>query len=389
MKKLIKIFILQAFLLALPATVFAGCIADLIAGQHHKVGTVTITNDGTVTYQTINGCVLTETHLHVDTSVKKIPQTKNGNPIPGRFMYNDHHNPPKTIVSYQTGKCGDPLYVAAHAVVSCLADTSTSTIKIVSDTSVCIRDDSESCPSSCSQNAVKAWQPYDDNNNTTWDERTGNLLKAAGAEWIWESFRTDDIDTYAPVYGAIVEFEKCFNVPGQPLSGTLNITCDNGYEVKLNNQTVGSAQLVGDWRNSLLTQPCSAPFTSGVARQGWQTIETLDVSGKLYTGQNALHVTGVNEAMMDASTQAYMGLATCNSYAPGPYYPDGEPDPHGLADYPNYLGDEVENPAGCAFTLDITYATDNETIDETAWAAGISFPGKNWATYFTCTVQCQ
>jgi hypothetical protein len=380
MKKLTNILIILGIILVLPITASAGTIVDLIAGQHYNVGTVTVTDDGIVTYQTIPGCVLTETHLHVAPSEDEIPQTRKGNPIPGRFDYNDHHNPPVTLFSYATGGWCDEAVIAAHAVVSCIASSSTSTMTVVSDTSVCVRDGSESCPASCSPNAVVAWQPVDPT-NTLWDDLTGNFFKAAGADWIWESNRVNN-----PISGDIVEFEKCFNIPGIPLSGTLDITCDNGYEAELNNQGVGSAQLVGDWRTSLLTEPCLDPSTPGVTRQGWQTKETFDVYTKLQEGPNSLHVTGVNEAMMDTAAQATAGLGSCNDY----YDYNGSPwEPDDFADYPNFSGDVDANPAGCAFVLDITYATDTETLEETAWAAGDRFnPRRSWATYFTSEISC-
>jgi len=61
---------------------------------------------------------LTETHLHVATSLSGIPQ-KNGNPIPGQFDYKMKHNCVKTY-KYRiplVWSSGTILYIAAHAVV--------------------------------------------------------------------------------------------------------------------------------------------------------------------------------------------------------------------------------------------------------------------------------
>ena len=39
-----------------------------------------------------------ETHLHIATSLAGIPQTKTGNPIPGKFEYKGEHD---SVESYQ------------------------------------------------------------------------------------------------------------------------------------------------------------------------------------------------------------------------------------------------------------------------------------------------
>jgi len=62
----------------------------LYAGQNIDVGTVSVWNDGVelhVTYNTTGGWVMTETHLAVADSLVGIPHTKKGNPIPGKFPY--------------------------------------------------------------------------------------------------------------------------------------------------------------------------------------------------------------------------------------------------------------------------------------------------------------
>ena len=73
-----------------------------------------------------------------------------------------------------------------------------------------------------------------------------------------------------------------------PQSGVLHITADNGYEVWLNGEYVGGAQVMGDWQNSNRTEPF-------VHSQGWQSVENYDVSAKLQKGANTLIVTAANE----------------------------------------------------------------------------------------------
>jgi len=62
----------------------------LFAGQNIDVGTVSVWNDEEnlyITYDTTGGWEMTETHLAVAGSLPGIPQTKKGNPIPGKFPY--------------------------------------------------------------------------------------------------------------------------------------------------------------------------------------------------------------------------------------------------------------------------------------------------------------
>ena len=62
----------------------------LFAGQNIDVGTMSVWNDEEnlyITYDTTGGWEMTETHLAVAGSLPGIPQTKKGNPIPGKFPY--------------------------------------------------------------------------------------------------------------------------------------------------------------------------------------------------------------------------------------------------------------------------------------------------------------
>lgn len=97
----------------------------LYGGQVIEVGTVTIWNDDTylyVSYSTGGGWVLNETHLSVATSLYDIPQTRSGNPIPGKFRYKTEYDPAVTEFTYviDAGEWyqeGIELFIAAHAVV--------------------------------------------------------------------------------------------------------------------------------------------------------------------------------------------------------------------------------------------------------------------------------
>ncbi len=100
-------------------------VMTLYGGQVIDVGTVTIRNDETslyVTYSAAGSWGLTETHLSVATSLDDIPQTKSGNPIPGKFQYKTAYDPAITEFTYvidsgEWAEEGIELFIAAHAVV--------------------------------------------------------------------------------------------------------------------------------------------------------------------------------------------------------------------------------------------------------------------------------
>ena len=79
-------------------------VVTLYGGQTIDVGTVTISNDETflgekflyIKYNTTGDWDLIETHLSVATDLDDIPQTKSGNPIPGKFQYKTEYDPAVT-----------------------------------------------------------------------------------------------------------------------------------------------------------------------------------------------------------------------------------------------------------------------------------------------------
>ena len=104
----------------------------LIAGQNFYAGTVTVAVEGgnvCVTFETTGGWQLTETHLAIATSLAGLPQTKSGNPSPGKFPYSAKHKPAVTTFTYCVpfDVTGEPLYIATHAVAE-LADQDTGAV---------------------------------------------------------------------------------------------------------------------------------------------------------------------------------------------------------------------------------------------------------------------
>ncbi len=93
----------------------------LMAGQNTEVGSVSAYfYDGKlyVTYNVTSPWCFTELHLAVADGPGAIPQTRTGNPIPGRFPY--HYNTYgkcETSYTFPPVDATCPLYIAAHAAV--------------------------------------------------------------------------------------------------------------------------------------------------------------------------------------------------------------------------------------------------------------------------------
>ena len=90
----------------------------IFAGRHIFVGFVHIWSDQDyvyVRYSTVGNWYLTETHLHLATDWRNIPQTKTGNPIPGHFAYQMEHAFVNEY-TYQIPRV-EWKYGAAHCVV--------------------------------------------------------------------------------------------------------------------------------------------------------------------------------------------------------------------------------------------------------------------------------
>jgi hypothetical protein len=99
-------------------------VYQLYAGQHIDAGEVQVWNDENMLYikYKTDGWYLMETHLHVSAMLADIPQTKKGNPKPGKFMYKGEHEcnmevTYKVDLNKMDWECGKELYLAAHAVV--------------------------------------------------------------------------------------------------------------------------------------------------------------------------------------------------------------------------------------------------------------------------------
>jgi len=160
----------------------------------------------------------------------------------------------------------------------------------------------------------------------------------SGAQWIWDTYESDDPiqSPSASITGRVVRFERTFNISGTPTAGTLHIAVDNGYEVWLNGQFVGTDNVwplpPGDlsWRTSNLKQ-------EHVDWTNWQTVGNYNVIGLLQSGTNTLMIIAGNEYMYTDDTQPS-----------GTSWPrtGGSAEP---------VGNKSNNPGGVVFQLDIDY----------------------------------
>jgi hypothetical protein len=245
------------------------------------------------------------------------------------------------------------LVIPMTAIVS----ASPATMTVVSNTSVLITGvynkaggvnnfvDLSSSPLS----AVRAWEPDpysttypvepSEATDSTWDNGVDWFEdNGSAADWIWEthlaegpaSYDTTDplYDADAARYGRVVLFETNFNIPGNPISATLRIAADNGYEAWVNSGThYRSATAAAGWETSNLTQ-------SWLTTSGWQSYGTFSISGgELVNGSNTLYVLAGNE---------YFWSDDGNS--PTPPTQGTWPD-----DYNQY------NPGAAIFQLDVEY----------------------------------
>jgi len=97
----------------------------LFAGQTIVAGTVTVYNDASniyIKYDTSAPWVISDTHAAVAATLDGIPQTKAGNPIPGRFAYSATFDPEVTTYTFAVPSAtvfaaGQVVFVAAHAML--------------------------------------------------------------------------------------------------------------------------------------------------------------------------------------------------------------------------------------------------------------------------------
>jgi hypothetical protein len=320
-------------------------VVDLIAGGGGgggtDIGDVEVWNDAEylyVKFVSTSDCFL-ETHVAVANSLDDIPQTKKGNPIPGQFPYSDPHAcvTEKTYEIQLTWPVGTNLVIAAHAATG-LREAMTFVSEEGETVYGPINSDAMPTAWGTAVTAVRAynWLGYtrDLNDPDQIPDCTSNPLSSL--TWSWgfglNPTHSPDIDgvlwistapnTEAWHVDSWRKFVETFEVPGEPIGGSLQVNADNYYVVS-NGETLGAD-------DDIFNGP-----------------ETYDFYPMV--GSNTLEFVTENWAQGSAG---------------------------------NYC-DQLRNPNGLTYKGTVEYYADGET----AWGAGMDFPGNNWATYFGYTVQ--
>jgi hypothetical protein len=244
---------------------------------------------------------LTATYTIADSfSMKRADVALGGDPtgIPQIPQFTRSFNPPTQSTSFpiSLGASGDiaSVYLNLHAIVqnrntgSCswVFSDGTETYKAYSNPK--LGSDSSGTPLTRSGKAVLAWAPYADDYLYFGD--SSSHFTFASAKWIWESYQVKD-----PLKGDIVDFTRSFTLDGTPVSGTLWITADDGYEVSLNGGFVGNHGLLSGWRAA--ASDLKLAYVPG--HNIWRSVGKYDLmtTGKLQQGTNTLVIQTANRYM--------------------------------------------------------------------------------------------
>lgn len=316
--------------------------ADLFAGQTTDVGDVFVWNDATNLYieiDLVSGWCMTESHVAVASTTAGIPQTKTGNPIPGKFAYGDTYDPcaDGDVFTVPLSGFATPV-IAVHAKV--WDESSEVTVTAVSDTTLDFVYGPAStylAPGNASWGAsVPAVEP------SFVTAAPGVWPTVAGAKWI----STELIETTSPVPDSWRWHRTTMTIPAGslPVSGSVTtVTSDNAERVWYNGTVIGTDGEV------------DVPY---IDNQEWNTL----------LGYSFTPVVGANT--LDFVWRNY-GACTTTAFCTAP----------GLQLTP------TQNPNGLIYKASVSYYARGES----AWAGtavGVTpFPGANWATYFGYTLQ--
>jgi hypothetical protein len=350
MKKLVYLLLAMALILAFTPVVASAQTeiqsysTDLIAGQHYDIGDVLVWNDADYLYvqylvDDADWC-LTLTHLEVATSLDGIPQTKKGNPIPGKFSYSSEHAC-VTDFTYQierTWDIGAELYIAAHAEAQQL-------LGYEGD----MQDLIDSLPA---QVSTKVYPPPGDGfgEPSYFDVEIAGGTNLDGMHDAWcvdtdhvmrylEWFTADVYASYEPLPPGLIEFPE-------------NLDLVNWI---LNQHFVGQPS------------SCDGDYTYGdVQRAIWELIEDNQA-----------------EDGLGPWSQCRVDEILAGAWAYGEGYLPGCGDLMGVILVP------IADPTVQPFMIGVEVPCVPVYGEETAWAAGFEFPGNNWAMYFTYTFTIQ
>ena len=315
-------------------------VTDLIAGKHYDAGDVEVWNDEDnlyVTFNTSDGWEMGVSHLHVATSLDGIPQKK-GNPPPGQFDYGTDHDPKVTEFTYQIEldwDTGTELYIAAHAEVC----------KIMGYDGG-LEETEATLPAIAQMMAVHA---------TVGDPSyfTTTIAGGTSIDGIYEGWCVDLSESMEDYLWYVVNVYSSYESPLPPglVDNPENLDLINYI---LNQHFVGQPSI------------CSGDYTYGdVQRAIWELIDDSQSSTGLLGPWEQCRV---DEILADVG-------ANGEGYIPG------------CGDVFAVILDCIDPDDGQTSIIPIPIECTEDWNCETAWGDGFDFPGKNWATYFTYTVQ--
>lgn len=313
-------------------------VTDLLAGQTQDVGEVRVWNDGTnlhVEYEVdLVGWYLVETHLAVGDSSGDIPQTKKGNPIPGKFDYK-HHDIYDVTDEYVIPladfgfEVGDDIAIAAHAVVQTIGGCETD----LGALEAALPD----------QVLMLLAFPGGDSTVNVW---------ISSGTYILGPFDGFCIDTDLAILSQIPYIANVYSSYETLPAGLVEFPENLDLVNYILNQ---------GWYGQ--SSPSGGTYTYGdIQRAIWALLD----DNQSTIGLGPWSQERVDEILADAYANGEGFIPGCGEYI-------------GIILEP-FFGQQPLQPI-------IVLIPFYGFIDETAWADGTDFSGKNWATYFTYTIQ--
>lgn len=337
----------------------------LLADQDIKIGSVTVTSNATylyVTYHLDAGWCMTASHFAVATTYAKLPQTKTGNAIPGKFPYGASYDPcatgdveldPILLTGINAYTPGIALFFAAHAAVNKIETRS------VLPTVTWMRSTEPATANYPGYGAqwVKANAfaiPLTD--PIVWDSGTYHAYTGPGTPPEFASW----------LYGVTV-----------PIGGSYAGASDlrrfrASFEIPDECTITGVSMYTGDTPGIPINDNLYIFVNGGdLAYWGGTRVDAIGATFMGVTGQQAIRTLPVSQA-----------YETDGWHIPGDF-----PELTGFVSGANVIDiftEENERWGGMGkptIELDCTYIADTAT----AWGDGLDFLGKNWATYFSIT----
>jgi hypothetical protein len=277
--------------------------------------------------------LITYTHLHVATDPEEIPQKK-GNPIPGKFDYKTMHDPGVMDHTYQIPLDWDPntdVYVAAHAVVSKEGGLNGLETALPDQVTMSVQYPYSGGPAYFPVTTISG----------------GTLLDGTYEGWCID---TDNViyqntDYTANVYSSYEDLTGLVEFPE-------NMDLVNWI---INQDFVGQS-----------SPGCGEYYTYGdIQRAIWSLLEDNNST----SGLGPWSQCRVDEILAAALANGEGFVPGCNDLVAV------------------VLAPVNTNQVIIAQVTLIDVMVPCYPIDETAWGEGDDFPGKNWAMYFTYTIQ--